>query len=522
MNGQYAIYLRKSRADRDLELHGEGETLSRHREALLSLAEKMQLNITHIYEEVVSGESIQNRPEVQLLLDDVEAGLYDGVLVMEVERLARGNTKDQGIVADAFSYSGTKIITPIKTYDPLNEFDEEYFEFGLFMSRREYKTINRRIQRGRLASVKEGKYISSVPPYGYDRIKIPNAKGYTLAPNPTEAPIIRLIFDKYVNQGVGIYTICKQLDKMGVKPRHKDVWPTASVKDILTNPTYTGKIRWQWRKEINTIENGVRVKKRPKDANCILVDGLHEALIDNDTFDKAQRILASRGHAPVVSNKELKNPLSGVVYCGICGDMMTRAYSRSKSDPEVGYSVLRCPRRGCNCVSSPIYLIEDKILKALEQWLESYKIEIEYTERPHSATQLHLSSLGSLFNEQDQIQKQLDNTYDLLEQGIYSAEEFQNRRQTLQDKLEKTSAAIQKMQMEIEDDKARDLAFTQIIPNVQRVIDSYSSTPEVVAKNDMLKSILEKVTYTKTTVTTKGKRDSAEIDISIFPRLPKS
>ena len=41
-----------------------------------------------------------------------------------------GNTRDQGIVAEAFKYSDTKIITPSKTYDPNNEFDEEYFEFG--------------------------------------------------------------------------------------------------------------------------------------------------------------------------------------------------------------------------------------------------------------------------------------------------------------------------------------------------------------------------------------------------------
>ena len=84
---------------------------------------------------------------------------------MEVERLARGNTTDQGIVADTFKYSDTKIVTPNKIYDPGDEFDEEYFEFGLFMSRREYKTINRRLQRGRRASLSEGKYIAGKATY---------------------------------------------------------------------------------------------------------------------------------------------------------------------------------------------------------------------------------------------------------------------------------------------------------------------------------------------------------------------
>ena len=133
----YAIYLRKSRKDAEAEAHGEGETLARHKRILLDYAERNNLQITKIYQEIVSGESIASRPQMQQLLADTEQGLYDGVLVIEVERLARGDTIDQGIVAQTFKLSDTKIITPTKTYDPNNEFDEEYFEFGLFMSRRE-------------------------------------------------------------------------------------------------------------------------------------------------------------------------------------------------------------------------------------------------------------------------------------------------------------------------------------------------------------------------------------------------
>lgn len=137
----------------EAEAHGEGETLARHEKLLLELAKKRNYNVTQIYREVVSGETIAARPVMQHLLQEVEQGLWDGVIVVEVERLARGDTIDQGIMAQAFKYSNTLIITPLKVYDPNNEFDEEYFEFGLFMSRREYKTINRRLQRGRVASL---------------------------------------------------------------------------------------------------------------------------------------------------------------------------------------------------------------------------------------------------------------------------------------------------------------------------------------------------------------------------------
>ena len=108
----YCLYLRKSRADAEAEASGAGETLKRHENALLNLAKRLDLTITSVYKEVVSGETIASRPIMQQLLDEVERGLWQGVLVMEITRLARGETIDQGIVAQAFSYSGTHIITP--------------------------------------------------------------------------------------------------------------------------------------------------------------------------------------------------------------------------------------------------------------------------------------------------------------------------------------------------------------------------------------------------------------------------
>ena len=195
----YCLYLRKSRADIEAEAHGEGETLARHEKLLLEVAKRGHYNITQIYREIVSGETIAARPVVQKLLQEVEDGKWEGVLVVEVERLARGDTIDQGVMAQAFKYSGTKIITPLKVYDPANEFDEEYFEFGLVMSRREYKTIKRRLVRGRNASAKEGKWVSGLAPYGYERVRIKGDKGWTLRPVEEQADIVRFIFKLYTS-----------------------------------------------------------------------------------------------------------------------------------------------------------------------------------------------------------------------------------------------------------------------------------------------------------------------------------
>lgn len=307
INGQYALYLRKSRADLEAEERGEGETLARHEKMLIELARRYGFSIGKIYREIVSGESIEARPVVQELLRAVESGRWKGVLVVEVERLARGDTMDQGRVAKSFKFSNTKIITPIKIYDPNDEFDEEYFEFGLFMSRREYKTINRRLQRGRVSSVKEGKYVGSVAPFGYDRVKLVKDKGYTLAKND-EALIVEKIFGLYAYNEIAINEVVRQLNLAGHKPRKAKEWTISAVKDILSNPIYIGKIRWDSRKTVKEYRNGKIVNTRPRNENYILCDGLHEPIIDMKIWDIVQEKRSK--HTPaVIHNKVVQNPL---------------------------------------------------------------------------------------------------------------------------------------------------------------------------------------------------------------------
>lgn len=319
-----AIYLRKSRSD-------EGtieETLSKHEKILLELAKKQKLSIGKIYKEVVSGETIASRPVMQHLLTELEQDKWEGVLVVEIERLARGATLDQGIMAQAFKYSNTKIITPLKTYDPSNEFDEEFFEFGLFMSRREYKTINRRLQQGRLASVKEGRYLGSIPPYGYQKVKIKD--GYTLEPNQDEAPIVKMIFDLYTStERIGVSKITRKLNEMNIKAR-KGNWSPSTIKDILKNPVYIGKIRWNYRKNIKKVIDGKIETTRPKNINCEVIEGLHKPLVAENVFYIAQNYINQNRACPVPLNKIIKNPLSGLIKCGICGrNMIRRPYSNA-------------------------------------------------------------------------------------------------------------------------------------------------------------------------------------------------
>ena len=525
----YCIYLRKSRADADAEMHGEGETLARHEKALLELSKRGHYNVTEIYREVVSGETIAARPVMQRLLSEVEQGAWEGVLVMEVERLARGDTIDQGVVSQTFKFSNTKIITPLKVYDPTNEFDEEYFEFGLFMSRREYKTINRRLQRGRIASVKEGKYVSNKAPYGYRRVKLKHDKGFTLEIVPEEAEVIRLIYDLYTagellpdgtHKRLGVSLIVRRLNTLKVPTKMGGAWVVPTIHDILTNPVYCGKIRWNWRHQVKRMEGSKLIVERPRASadECIIADGLHPKIITEEQFSFAQELMSKNHPRPVGERYTVVNPLAGLVICGKCGRRMVRRPYKSRNAPPS----LMCPATSCNNVSSAFALVEQRIIDGLREWLSEYHLEWELDAPQNTSLIEHKHKAAKrLSGELATLNKQLDNVHDLLEQGIYSTEKFLERSRVLAEKIKATKENLETVESEIVLDAAREESRRSIIPKVEHLLAVYDDLPDARAKNDMLKSVLEKVVYTKERGVRQGGTPDG-FELVLYPRLPSS
>lgn len=498
----YCMYLRKSRSDVEAEQRGEGETLARHESALLELSKKLHLPIATIHREVESGETISARPVMQQLLREVEAGVWDGVLVMEVERLARGDTIDQGIVAQAFKYSDTKIVTPAKIYDPANEYDEEYFEFGLFMSRREYKTINRRLQRGRLASVNEGKYVGNIPPYGYDRIKLEKQKGYTLCPNKDESPNVRLIYELYTKgkpqpdgtmRRLGVSLIAQELIALKI-PARISTWKPDTISGILSNPVYMGKVKWGWRPQVKKVVDGEIVCSRPCSTDYVLVDGLHEALVDEVTWQKAQQLRVSNRPTQIGRNHKMANPFAGLIVCGYCGHKMARRpYSN-------GYPTsLICRTLHCKNVSSQFTLVEKRALQALSDWLEEYKLTIKNNSMPHSNELMtaKYKALDKLNAEIATFDAQMDNIHNLLEQGVYTIDMFLERSKKLSDRCEDAKTERDELQKQLNAYKQKQQTLGQIVPKVEHILSVYDQTEDPKLKNDLLKEVVDHIVYTK-------------------------
>lgn len=499
---KYLIYLRKSRMDNDYDEVSVEETLKRHQQILKDLAAKNNYYIEKIYKEVVSGESISERPEVQKLLADVSTGEYTGVLVVDIDRLSRGSGIDTGYITQVFMYGGCKIITPAKIYDLTNEYDEQFTDMKFLFSRYEYKTINKRLERGRKISASEGRYMGSTAPYGYEIVKIKGDKGNTLKTNEQESNVIKMIFDWYVNEGLGYRAIAIRLDDLGIKTRTGTMWAMPVIRTIIKNPVYCGKIRVSYKKVVKKIVNGEVRKTRQYDYNSPIYPGLHEPIISEELWNKAQEISILNNKFPVKHENQLRNVFAGVLYCKECGHKMTRTMSGGRS------SRFRCSNMHCKIPSSSFEKVEKTILNSLENWLNAYRLNIKIKNASIDISPLK-TSLSNINNELAKLNSQQQKTCELLEQGIYSIEIFQKRNSILDAQIKELTTQKNNIIVKLDEYESKKNIKNLVPKTIQNLLENYS-TLSVEEKNRMIRMVIQKIYYYKDYKT-------KELKIDVFP-----
>ena len=491
---KYAIYLRKSRADLELEALGEGETLARHSKMLYDLAAKHDISTDQItvYREVVSGDSIQERPQMQRLLSDVYGRKYKAVLVVEIERLARGNTKDQGEVADAFQYSKTYIITPSKVYDPENESDQEYFEFGLFMSRREFKTIRRRLEAGKTQSVMEGNYLLPQRTFGYDIVR-ETKKDRHLVINPEEAKIVHMIFDWYTIDRWSTWKIAQTLSEMGIKTSTGGTeWARGTVLKMLTNEIYIGLIVWGKFKTTKVFDaaTGKTTKKRIKTPQneWIIAKGKHDPIISQEQFDAAQEL--AKAKAPVNTALKMVNPFAGLVVCSGCGKHIVYGDTkRINTSPRLIH-----PQWGkCRKKSVAYNLFVESVIDALRAYIEDSEMKIE---NGTDQTELirHQEKIQTMEKELSKLEARKRRLFDSweAEDGTYTRDEFIERKQMYTHQID-----VLKDQIDIAKKEAPSpVDYEEQITTLHRLINCIKDNSiEAEEKNAFLKQFISRIEY---------------------------
>lgn len=485
---KYAIYLRKSRADIEAEKDGEGETLAKHKRILLDLAARKGLYIEEIYEEIVSGaDSIEERKEIQRLIHDCYNGKYTGILVMAVDRLSRGSQGDAQKILDMLKYGnrnkGVLVITPTKVYDVAHRSDdEEFMEFELFMSRREYKAIKRRMDIGKVQAIVEGNYMGSKRLYGYN-IQEDRRSRY-LVPHPEEAPIVKQIF-KWSAEGVTRGQIAIKLESMGVPTVHGGEWSPQTIRGILSNVHYLGKVKWFDHVKIKTMVNGtLETHLERKTEKYVEFEGKHEPLIDEETFRAVQnRLLPPRRRRDL----PLRNPLAGLLFCENCGKALRWQDMRVANTRYYHNTSQRCKVKSAMAVD-----VINAVIESLKIHIEDFEARIEM--KPSIDKESVETQMSALESELKKLNQKKMRLFDAWEDADITPNEFAERKAYLNEKIEIIKKQIEGLEAMIPEQEEYADKLVRLHQALEMMTDD---TVSAETKNEFLKRVVRKINFSR-------------------------
>lgn len=371
-------YLRKSRSDDPL-LSVE-EVLANHEQIIRDwlgqvLPDCGPIPEENTFREVVSGETLDGRPKMMALLRLVESPEIKAIICKEPSRLSRGDLQDIGYLVKVLRYTNTLVLTPRGSYDLRDDRDREQFEREL-MRGNDYLEYQKKIMHdGKLLAVKSGQYIGQRAPYGFKKVsyKEGGRTCKTLEPHPEEAPVVQRIFEMYAS-GIGSVKICDALDADHIEPMDGDQWAPTSIREILINPHYIGKVRWNHRRHENRVEDGEIKRYRVTAEDVLIFEGRHPAIVPQELWDAVQAI---RGSIPRSTKKAgLKSPLARVLRCS-CGKIMV--YKQVQKNGEfIGRPRFRCSDNRCKVNGSAI--VEEviaEVIRVLQDCIDDFEIRVE-------------------------------------------------------------------------------------------------------------------------------------------------
>lgn len=492
-------YLRKSQSDDPL-LTVE-EVLSRHETILDEWAEKHlggKVPEENKFREVVSGETLKERPEINRLLRLIESPKYKAVKVVDPQRLTRGDLEDIGRLMKLLKLTNTLVITPERVYDLRDEYDWNAFEAELKRGNDYLKYTKKILNRGRLLSVSQGNYIGSIAPYGFNKTTVLDGKRKcpTLEENKEQADVVRMIFDMYVNQDMGRPSICYRLDELGIKPPKGERWSPAGLKDLLENVHYIGKVKWNWRKTIDIVEDGEirKSSKKSKVGEYLIYEGRHDGIIPEELFQAAQD-KQGRNHRAKATTK-VRNPLASLVFCK-CGRAMSLRFYKNPDGSERAPARLLCDgQKYCESGSCLYEEMIARVCSILEQCIEDFEVRINND--AGDSAKLHVELIKNLERKMKDLQArelaQWEKQSDPDPAQRMPAEIFKQ----LNEKLLKEKDEIQQALCKAYESMPEPVDYEEKLKKFRDALDALRN-PDVDAqtKNRLLKACIDRIEYSR-------------------------
>ncbi len=482
-----AIYLRKSRDEGEAE-----DVLVKHRDTLVSYATNQNWKYV-LYEEVESGDKIAYRPKVQKLLDNVEAGFYDGVLVMDIDRLGRGDLYDQAIINKAFKESNTYIITPQKIYNPHNELDDVTMNMQGLFARMEYNQIKKRLIQGKRYGAEKGTWVNGKPPfpYYYDRTKEPSQR---VQVDNEKAKIYRMIIEMYLLKGYSTQEISVWLNRNKIPSPGGSTWHNNAIYRVLSDEFHLGYIINNKVKGSGHRKKGGKVTKLPP-SEWTKVKGSHTPL---KTEEEHEQILTKLAKNQMIPDRSKSGcfTLSGLLICKKCGHRMLFGRKKMAKTGKV-YENCKCHYvypGGTKCKQTGRKLDEaffdalyQKIINIDDDYLAQLKKQNESIKQQKQLLETKKQEL----NKHEKALKRIEEAF---EEGAYDVKDFKRRKTERKDKINIAKGEIQKLELLIRDSQ-KEVTLEEMQERIEQFKVSWNKNMSIKEKNKLIRSLVNKIYY---------------------------
>ena len=300
----------------------DGYSLDAQKARMKAYADFNNFEIVGEYEDAgKSGKSIEGRLAFNNMIEDIKSGKdnVSFVMVFKLSRFGR-NAADVLSSLQVMQDFGVNLICVEDGIDSSKDAGKLMISVLSAVAEIERENIRVQTMEGRIQKAREGKWNGGFAPYGY---KLVDGR---LEINEDEAEAIRIIFDQYVNTDMGANGIARYLENHGIHKIARQngknpLFDSALIRKIVKNPVYCGKIAYGRRKteKVHGTRNEYHLVEQD---DYIVVDGLHEAIVSEDIWGKAQvkAALQAKKYEHIHRGaSEHIHLLSGIIKCPICG-----------------------------------------------------------------------------------------------------------------------------------------------------------------------------------------------------------
>ncbi|OKZ87036.1 recombinase family protein [Clostridium sp. 29_15] len=472
-----ALYTRVS----TIEQSEEGYSIDEQERLLMSWAEKNNYEVYKCYSDRgISGKDIKNRPALKELLKDAEEKKFDMVISWKINRISR-KLADVLKIVDILEKNDITFKSYSEPFETDTPAGKMQFQMMALIGEFERGTIAQNVKMGMCAKAKAGEWCGGRV-LGYDLVPVENQEGAKrrktkLTINEIEAMSVRLIFNEYSN-GKGYKAITNQLNKLGYKTKKGNDFSVGSIREILTNPVYIGKVRY------NVRQNWSEKRRRNINANPIITDGVHEPIIDEVLWDKVQAIMESKKGKPSrIYDGEY--PLTGILRCPKCGAGMVISRTTNKladgTKKRIAYYCCGAWKNKGTSVCSSNTIRVDKaneyVFNKLSELLSNEKmvetIVRNVNRERHKKINPAKKELERIDKELEKIDRKKTKLFEAYEEEVISKEEFKQRKGELNKRAKCLQEEKEPLLVTLSDDASEEIPYEfikSILENFSKVL----------------------------------------------------